>query len=102
MCPENEELANYLLQKRQELADKPKGITENNDMTLSKAYNNICKAQHPIKTLKDLKDIKYALFFFTSSFSFAFFFFEFEESNVMSLHCFFFPGVVLGIFRIKT
>ncbi|XVE90775.1 hypothetical protein DITRI_Ditri20bG0104100 [Diplodiscus trichospermus] len=58
MCPENEELANYLLQKRLELADKPKGIKENIDMTLSKAYNNICKAQHPIKTLKDLNDIK--------------------------------------------
>ncbi|XWS56803.1 hypothetical protein CRYUN_Cryun09bG0117000 [Craigia yunnanensis] len=58
MCPENEELANYLLQKRQELADKPKGIKENTDMTLSKAYNNICNAQHPIKTLKDLNDIK--------------------------------------------
>ncbi|XP_022743044.1 crossover junction endonuclease MUS81 isoform X2 [Durio zibethinus] len=58
VCPENEELANYLLQKRQELADKPKGIKENTDMTLSKAYNNICKAQHPIKTLKDLNDVK--------------------------------------------
>ncbi|XP_052880310.1 crossover junction endonuclease MUS81 isoform X4 [Gossypium arboreum] len=58
LCPENEELANYLLQKRQELADKPKGIKENTDLTLSKAYNNICNAQHPIKTLKDLNDIK--------------------------------------------
>ncbi|XP_052482130.1 crossover junction endonuclease MUS81 isoform X3 [Gossypium raimondii] len=58
LCPENEELANYLLQKRQELADKPKGIKENTDVTLSKAYNNICNAQHPIKTLKDLNDIK--------------------------------------------
>ncbi|KAG8473825.1 hypothetical protein CXB51_035871 [Gossypium anomalum] len=58
LCPENEELAKYLLQKRQELADKPKGIKENTDITLSKAYNNICNAQHPIKTLKDLNDIK--------------------------------------------
>ncbi|XP_017985058.1 PREDICTED: crossover junction endonuclease MUS81 isoform X1 [Theobroma cacao] len=58
MCPENDGLANYLLQKRQELAEKPQGIKENTDMTLSKAYNNICKAQHPIKTLKDLNDIK--------------------------------------------
>ncbi|KAG4164402.1 hypothetical protein ERO13_A13G013200v2 [Gossypium hirsutum] len=57
LCPENEELVNYLLQKRQELADKPKGIKENTDLTLSKAYNNICNAQHPIKTLKDLNDI---------------------------------------------
>ncbi|KAB1993241.1 hypothetical protein ES319_D13G015700v1 [Gossypium barbadense] len=58
LCPENEELANYLLQKRQALADKPKGIKENTDVTLSKAYNNICNAQHAIKTLKDLNDIK--------------------------------------------
>ncbi|KAA3454110.1 crossover junction endonuclease MUS81 isoform X2 [Gossypium australe] len=58
LCPENEELSNYLLQKRQELADKPKGIKENTDMTLSKVYNNICNAKHPIKTLKDLNDIK--------------------------------------------
>ncbi|KAK8620868.1 hypothetical protein V6N13_067329 [Hibiscus sabdariffa] len=58
LCPENEELATYLLQKRQELADKPKGIKENTDMTLSKAYTNICNAQHPIKTLKDLSGIK--------------------------------------------
>ncbi|KAB2046991.1 hypothetical protein ES319_A13G015200v1 [Gossypium barbadense] len=58
LCPENEELVNYLLQKRQELADKPKGIKENTNLTLSKAYNNICNAQHPIKTLKDLNDIK--------------------------------------------
>ncbi|OMO75886.1 hypothetical protein COLO4_25841 [Corchorus olitorius] len=58
MCPENEELANYLLQKRQELAEKPKGIKENTDMTLSKAYTNICKAPHPIKTLKDLNAVK--------------------------------------------
>ncbi|XVE99858.1 hypothetical protein REPUB_Repub03eG0237700 [Reevesia pubescens] len=57
-CPENEELANYLLQKRQELAGKPKGIKENSDMILSKAYTNICNAEHPIKTLKDLNEIK--------------------------------------------
>lgn len=67
LCPENEELANYLLQKRQELADKPKGVKENTDMTLSKAYNNICNAQHPIKTLKDLNDIKYVCPFSSSS-----------------------------------
>ncbi|XP_038993209.1 uncharacterized protein LOC120116889 [Hibiscus syriacus] len=33
-------------------------IKENTDMTLSKAYNNICNAQHPIKTLKDLSNVK--------------------------------------------
>ncbi|GKU92226.1 hypothetical protein SLEP1_g5983 [Rubroshorea leprosula] len=58
LCPENEELAKYFVQKRQELAEKPKGIPENTDNTLSKAYYNICNAQHPIKTLKELNAIK--------------------------------------------
>lgn len=72
VCPENEELAMYMLQKRQEMAETPKGLSENIDMTLSKAYNNICDAKNPIKTLKDLSQVKYvqcnflavALFFF--------------------------------------
>ncbi|KAI9169325.1 hypothetical protein LWI28_010726 [Acer negundo] len=58
VCAENEELAMYLLQKRQEMAEKPKGLSENIDMTLSKAYNNICDSKQPIKTLKDLSQIK--------------------------------------------
>ncbi|KAK0573535.1 hypothetical protein LWI29_009596 [Acer saccharum] len=58
VCPENEELAMYMLQKRQEMAEKPKGLSENIDMTLSKAYNNICDSKKPIKTLKDLSQIK--------------------------------------------
>ncbi|EEF49613.1 endonuclease, putative [Ricinus communis] len=57
-CPENEELASYMLQKRQVLADSPKGISENLDMTLSKAYSSVCTAKTPIKTLKDLSLIK--------------------------------------------
>ncbi|ESR52134.1 hypothetical protein CICLE_v10030882mg [Citrus x clementina] len=58
VCPENEELAMYMLQKRQEMAETPKGLSENIDMTLSKAYNNICDAKNPIKTLKDLSQVK--------------------------------------------
>ncbi|KAL5760348.1 hypothetical protein ACOSQ2_019186 [Xanthoceras sorbifolium] len=58
VCQENEELAMYMLQKRQEMAEKPKGLSENIDMTLSKAYNNVCDAKQPIKTLKDLSQIK--------------------------------------------
>ncbi|KDP40494.1 hypothetical protein JCGZ_24493 [Jatropha curcas] len=58
ICPENEELASYMLQKRQELAQKPKGISENIDMTLSKAYNSVCTSKTPIKTLKELSQIK--------------------------------------------
>ncbi|KAH9709916.1 Crossover junction endonuclease MUS81 [Citrus sinensis] len=58
VSPENEELAMYMLQKRQEMAETPKGLSENIDMTLSKAYNNICDAKNPIKTLKDLSQVK--------------------------------------------
>ncbi|KAJ4711569.1 Crossover junction endonuclease MUS81 [Melia azedarach] len=58
VCSENEELAMYMLQKRQEMAEKPKGISENIDTTLSKAYYNVCDAKNPIKTLKDLSQIK--------------------------------------------
>ncbi|KAM3685973.1 hypothetical protein ACB098_11G163800 [Castanea mollissima] len=58
LCLENSELASYLLSKRQELADKPKGITENVDATLSKAYSNICNSKTHIQTLKDLSQVK--------------------------------------------
>ncbi|KAF5445943.1 hypothetical protein F2P56_031615 [Juglans regia] len=58
VCTENEGLAAYMWSKRQELAEKPKGISENVDMTLSKAYSNICNSKTPIKTLKDLSQIK--------------------------------------------
>ncbi|KAK9189222.1 hypothetical protein WN944_020628 [Citrus x changshan-huyou] len=58
VCAENEELAMYMLQKRQKMAETPKGLSENIDMTLSKAYNNICDAKNPIKTLKDLSQVK--------------------------------------------
>ncbi|XP_020274392.1 crossover junction endonuclease MUS81 isoform X2 [Asparagus officinalis] len=56
-CPENEEIALYLLKKRQEMA-KPNGIAENLDMTLSNAYRSICSSKNPIKTMKDLSKIK--------------------------------------------
>ncbi|KAJ4825591.1 hypothetical protein Tsubulata_015244 [Turnera subulata] len=58
LCPENEGLAVYMLQKMQELAEKPKGLSENVEMTLSKAYGSICSAKAPIATLKDLSRIK--------------------------------------------
>ncbi|KAL2230468.1 UNVERIFIED_CONTAM: Crossover junction endonuclease MUS81 [Sesamum indicum] len=61
VCPGNEEVAAYLLNKRQELAQSAKGISENMDMTLSKAYSNICNCKTPIKTLRDLSQIKYML-----------------------------------------
>lgn len=59
LCSENEELAKYMLQKKQELAEKPKGLSENIEQTLAKAYKNVCDEPNPIKTLKDLSHIKY-------------------------------------------
>ncbi|XP_031284861.1 crossover junction endonuclease MUS81 isoform X1 [Pistacia vera] len=58
VCPENEGLASYMFQKWQEMAEKPKGLSENMDMTLFKAYNNVCNAKNHIKTLKDLSQLK--------------------------------------------
>ncbi|KAG8363685.1 hypothetical protein BUALT_Bualt19G0048100 [Buddleja alternifolia] len=57
-CPENEELAAYFLNKRKEVAQSAKGISDNMDMTFSKAYSNICNCKTPIKTLRDLSQIK--------------------------------------------
>ncbi|GER48615.1 crossover junction endonuclease MUS81 [Striga asiatica] len=57
-CPENEEVAAFLLNKRQEMAQSAKGISENMDMTLSKAYSNICHCKTPIRNLRDLSQIK--------------------------------------------
>ncbi|PIN23483.1 Endonuclease MUS81 [Handroanthus impetiginosus] len=57
-CPENEELAAYLLNKWQEIAQSAKGISDNMNMTLSKAYSNVCSCKTPIKTLRELSQIK--------------------------------------------
>ncbi|KAJ4804764.1 Crossover junction endonuclease MUS81 [Rhynchospora pubera] len=58
-CPANEAVALYLFNKRQEMAAASfNGFSENLDMTLSKAYGNICASKTPIKTLKDLSQIK--------------------------------------------
>lgn len=56
-CNENENVAMYLWTKRQEMADRG-GISDNLDLTLSKAYINICRSKTPIETLKDLSQIK--------------------------------------------
>ncbi|XP_075474870.1 LOW QUALITY PROTEIN: crossover junction endonuclease MUS81-like [Primulina tabacum] len=57
-CSENEELAAYLLNKRKEMAQGAKGISDNVDSTLYKAYSNVCNCNHPLKTLRDLSQIK--------------------------------------------
>ncbi|KAJ7005111.1 crossover junction endonuclease MUS81 isoform X2 [Populus alba x Populus x berolinensis] len=58
LCSENEDLVSYMLQKRQELVESPKGLSENLEMTLSKAYSSVCCSTTPIKNLKDLSQIK--------------------------------------------
>lgn len=58
MCPENDNLAEFMWKKRQEMAERPKGISENIEMTLHKAYSNVCNSKSPIRTLKDFSQIK--------------------------------------------
>ncbi|XP_078179361.1 restriction endonuclease, type II-like superfamily protein isoform X2 [Carex rostrata] len=57
-CPANEAVALYLFDKREEMAARSNGLSENLDTILSKAYGSICGAKTPIKTLKDLSQIK--------------------------------------------
>jgi crossover junction endonuclease MUS81 len=52
-CPQNEPLALYLLQKRDELASKKDGCRKKLDATLAKAYRNICESKIPICSLRD-------------------------------------------------
>ncbi|XP_038892703.1 crossover junction endonuclease MUS81 isoform X1 [Benincasa hispida] len=58
VCPENEDIATFMWQKRLEMAATPKGISDKVDMTLYKAYFNVCNSKVPIKSMKDLSQIK--------------------------------------------
>lgn len=58
VCPENEDIAAFMWQKRLEMAETPKGISDKVDMTLYKAYFNVCNSKVPIKSMKDLSQIK--------------------------------------------
>ncbi|KAK9123269.1 hypothetical protein Sjap_012871 [Stephania japonica] len=57
VCDENEQLATFMWNKRQEMVDT-NGVSERIDMTLHKAYSNVCTSKVPIKTLKDFSQIK--------------------------------------------
>ncbi|XP_014502062.1 crossover junction endonuclease MUS81 isoform X1 [Vigna radiata var. radiata] len=57
-CPENQELAAYMWKKWQEMAEQPKGISDNFEMTLSKAHFNVCSSKTPILTIKDFSQVK--------------------------------------------
>jgi len=69
LCPENRGLAAYVLQKKQEYAEKPKGLSENLERTFVKGYRSVCDAKDPINTLKDLSQIKYVSCFLSLLFS---------------------------------
>ncbi|KAJ4876367.1 Crossover junction endonuclease MUS81 [Raphanus sativus] len=58
VCRENQGLADYVLQKKREYADKPKGLSENLERTFLKAYRSVCDSKDPITTLKDLSHLK--------------------------------------------
>ncbi|KAK7401305.1 hypothetical protein VNO78_12679 [Psophocarpus tetragonolobus] len=57
-CPENQELATYVWNKWKEMAQQPKGISDNIEMTLSKAHFNVCNSKTPIRTIKDFSEVK--------------------------------------------
>ena len=56
-CPQNEPLALYILQKREELASKKDGYREKLDATLTKAYRNICESKNPICSLREASQV---------------------------------------------
>ncbi|KAF1870130.1 hypothetical protein Lal_00017711 [Lupinus albus] len=57
-CPENQELASYMWNKWKEMAEKPKGISDNIEMALSKAHLNVCNSKNPILTIKHFSQVK--------------------------------------------
>ncbi|KAI4302498.1 hypothetical protein MLD38_038234 [Melastoma candidum] len=58
VCLENEALVEYLLQKKTELAEGPKGLSENLEMTLNKALFNISTSKTAFTSLKELSQVK--------------------------------------------
>ncbi|KAI7733416.1 hypothetical protein M8C21_005165 [Ambrosia artemisiifolia] len=57
-CIENKELLDFMLAKLNELENKPKGISETNANTISKACANVSTSKSHIKTLKDFSNVK--------------------------------------------
>ncbi|KAK4761401.1 hypothetical protein SAY87_029285 [Trapa incisa] len=58
VCPENGRLAQYMTHKMQELADSPKGLSENTSAILNKAHLSVCNSKTPITSLKDFSQVK--------------------------------------------
>ncbi|MED6185851.1 Crossover junction endonuclease mus81 [Stylosanthes scabra] len=57
-CAENQELASYMANKWKEMADQPKGISDNIEMALSKAHFNVSNSKTPIRTIKEFSQVK--------------------------------------------
>ncbi|KAF0926787.1 hypothetical protein E2562_027395 [Oryza meyeriana var. granulata] len=55
---ENEVVAQCVLEKWRSMEEKPGGLKENLAHTLYKSYRNVCATKEPIRTLKDLYEIK--------------------------------------------
>uniref|UniRef100_A0A0D3EYM4 Crossover junction endonuclease MUS81 n=1 Tax=Oryza barthii TaxID=65489 RepID=A0A0D3EYM4_9ORYZ len=55
---ENEAVAQCVLEKWRSMEEKPGGLKENLAHTLYKSYRNVCAAKEPIRSLKDLYQIK--------------------------------------------
>ncbi|KAF5805973.1 putative ERCC4 domain, restriction endonuclease type II [Helianthus annuus] len=57
-CIENTELVEFMMNKLKELENMPKGISEKNASTISKACFNVSTSKSHIKTLKDFSNVK--------------------------------------------
>ncbi|GAB4858453.1 Crossover junction endonuclease mus81 [Ancistrocladus abbreviatus] len=57
-CPENQALAEYMWKKMQEMTQNPKGLSENRQMILHRAYSSVCYSKIPIETIKEFSHIK--------------------------------------------
>ncbi|KAL5708222.1 Crossover junction endonuclease mus81 [Ranunculus cassubicifolius] len=56
ICPENEDLAQYMWNKRKEMAES-NSLSERIDSTLYKAYCKLCNTKTPIKTIKEFSEV---------------------------------------------
>ncbi|PWA60036.1 restriction endonuclease, type II-like superfamily protein [Artemisia annua] len=57
-CPENQELVNFILNKQREMTDSPKGLSDQNNLMITKACFNVCGSKTHIKTLKEFSNVK--------------------------------------------
>ncbi|GJM91908.1 hypothetical protein PR202_ga08328 [Eleusine coracana subsp. coracana] len=58
MCPENQALSRFFMQKWQSLMNEPDGLSATQSLALANAKRSISCAQERIRTLDDFKEIK--------------------------------------------